>query len=155
MNYKYTECHSDSDCVINKIQGTCDPTCHHAKGKHFCHFPHSSECKASYKAAYDCLESNGCSIALNSEKGACGASKCAKAVAKVYGCKSHCGHYRSLLGGCAEKALKDKCPSFSDGVKVGSTVGVAVAILAVLVATFIIARVMKTEDPYAIINEAQ
>lgn len=155
MDYKYTECTSDSDCVRGSVQGTCDPTCHHAKGRHYCHFPHSSDCKEAYSNAYACLEENGCPLALSTSKDACGYAKCKKAVSKVFGCKSTCGHYRTLLGGCAEKALKDKCPSFSDGAKIGSTVGVVVGILAILVTTFVIARVMKTEDPYAIITEGQ
>lgn len=155
MDYKYTECTKDSDCVRGSVHGTCDPVCHHARGKHYCHFPHSSECKKSYAAAYTCLEDNGCSLALSTEKGSCGYSKCKKAVAKVFGCKSVCGHYRSLLGTCMERDFKWKCPLFSDGAKAGSTIGVATALITVLVVTFIIARVMKTEDPYAVIAEAQ
>ena len=92
---------------------------------------------------------------LSFERGSCAHTKCKKAVAKVYGCKSFCGHYRSLLEGCTEKALKDRCPLFSKGAKFGSTLGVFVGIIVILVTTFILARVIKTEDPYAIITEAQ
>lgn len=155
MDYKLTECKSDADCVFGSVHGTCDPECHHAQGKHFCLFPHSSECKEAYNEAYKCLENNGCPLVLSFVRGSCAYTSCKKAVAKVYGCKSFCGHYRSLLEGCTEKALKDRCPLFSKAVMFGSTLGVFVGIIAILITTFILARVLKTEDPYAIITDAQ